>query len=990
MPRISRRTWLRALALILAAVGVTGAPAAAGPHAAAGPYRVEVTTDPPVIPVGRAQVFFTLTGPGDRPVEGAHVRAIAQMPGMSMGEREAEALPVPGRPGVYSMPASFSMEGAYEATVKITGPQGAHTAVVPLRTGLNTATPSGRGLSPLALLPWLLGLGAAGFVAWRMARTGQRVHWAGILNRQVLGGLALLAMMVAGAVWAVRTFRRPGAMTPIEAQGMEMSTPAPPGTAPVELAVVRRGTVQSTVRYTGQAVGFLEQEVSPRVRGYILWMPFYAGDRVRRGQVLARLDTSEVAPQVAERRAAVAMAEQGVAVAAAEVRQAQAAANQARAEVRTREGVVAEAQSGIARARGVLRESQTDLRTASAAREEAEGDFQAAQAERGGVDADLAAARTGLPDAEAQLQAARADQRYWAVQIERTAALLREGAVSDEEFRRERAQAENADAKVRQALARLEQVQSLVRAAEARARKADAQAVSARARAAQAQSRAEGSQARIEQAQAEIPAAEARLQQARGDVAAQQAAVRQAESLVAAARQRVRQAETGVRQARATLGSATTAERYTEIFSQVDGVVTQRVVSPGTLVNPGQSVLRVAQVSPIRLQASVAEADLARIRPGALVMVRGQAQERSPVASRITSVAPLIDPGSRTGLVETLLPNRDMRFVPGQYVVMEISVGRREDVLRVPTRALRWQAAASEGAASTAARPYVWVADAASPEAGQYTARRVEVRVGLTGPEETEVLSGLQEGDRVVVAGQDALQEGTALALAGEDGSGTPLVPPSGAAPPRGGPPHGGHEGHGAAPPATGGQDPGTVSVTPVLPPTGGGMGGTGSAPPAGGGGMSSGGMSSGGMTPDASDEGMGSPGMRGAGRMPAGPGGGAMGRTGGSMGGSMERPRAGGGMGGSMGGAPGAGMGTGSTMGGPDAGMGDGMGASGSVPGLPPRGGVPRTPPAGARPAPRSTFVRPASPGGGPAAPGGGGRPAGGGMGGMQGMGGR
>ena len=68
---------------------------------------------------------------------------------------------------------------------------------------------------------------------------------------------------------------------------MDMNLPAPLGIAPVELASVERGPMENTVRYTGQAVGNVEQDVAPRVTGIIVWMPFYAGDKVRRGQLIS-------------------------------------------------------------------------------------------------------------------------------------------------------------------------------------------------------------------------------------------------------------------------------------------------------------------------------------------------------------------------------------------------------------------------------------------------------------------------------------------------------------------------------------------------------------------------------------------------------------------------------------------------------------------------------------------------------------------------------
>jgi HlyD family secretion protein len=639
-------------------------------------------------------------------VTGAQVRALAKMPGMDMGEREEPALPQPGQPGTYVSPAQFAMAGAYTATVQISGPQGSAAATVPLQTGQNTAAPSGVP-SAVALLPWLIGLLAALFVFYRVWRTGQRPNWRAVFNRQVLGGLLLLAVLLAGSIYAVRHLRRPGAMTPIEAQAMEMATPPPPGTAPVELATVRRGTVTSTVRYTGQAVAYVEQDVYPRVTGWITWMPFYAGDRVKRGQVLARLDTSQVAPQVAERRAAVSMAEQEAGVTRTELSQALAAAAQTRAEVTGKRGAL----------------------------DGAHRELVAAREERANAEADLAAAETQVADAEAQLRAAEADQEYWTAELRRSSRLLAEGAVSQEEHQRTTAQAESAAAKVRQAQARIRQVQAGIRAAQSRLRKADAG----------------------------IGVAESRIRQMAGEVEAAQAAVRAAEASIETARRRIGQAQAGVAQARAALTGATTARGYTEVRSQVDGVVTQRAISPGVLVNPGQAILKVAQIRPVRLQANVAEADLARVRVGARITLRGQSNAGRPVPARVTSITPAVDPVARTGVVEAIVPNQDTRFLPGHYVVMEISTGERRDTLRVPTRAIQWRTSPSGEIVSTRSAPYVLVAEPVTGREGEYTVREVPARVGLVGADTTEIVSGLKEGEQVVVAGHQYLKTGDAV-----------------------------------------------------------------------------------------------------------------------------------------------------------------------------------------------------------------------------------
>ena len=156
-----------------------------------------------------------------------------------------------------------------KSTSKSPGRRAKRAAKFRSETGQNTASSSGNGVS---LWQWLVGLAvilAAAFTIYRMRVTGQQFNAKAVFNRQVLGGLALLGAMFMVAGYAVNHFRRDGSMTPIEAQAMEMDMPAPEGALPVELASVKRGEVSDSVRYTGQAVGFLEQDGLPARAGHV-------------------------------------------------------------------------------------------------------------------------------------------------------------------------------------------------------------------------------------------------------------------------------------------------------------------------------------------------------------------------------------------------------------------------------------------------------------------------------------------------------------------------------------------------------------------------------------------------------------------------------------------------------------------------------------------------------------------------------------------------
>ena len=142
----------------------------------------------------------------------------------------------------------------------------------------------------------------------------------------------------------------------------------------------------------------------------------------------------------------------------------------------------------------------------------------------------------------------------------------------------------------------------------------------------------------------------------------------------AAAKAKIDQERAMSRETDAALTGATTRQGYAEIRSTVDGVVTERVVSPGVLASPGVTVLKVAQTTPIRLQANVPEQDLARIRVGSPVLVQARNQKEWTEA-KVTSVAPSVGSESRLGMVEAVIPNEEGKFVPGQFISMRMAVG---------------------------------------------------------------------------------------------------------------------------------------------------------------------------------------------------------------------------------------------------------------------------------------------------------------------------
>lgn len=197
----------------------------------------------------------------------------------------------------------------------------------------------------------------------------------------------------------------------------------------------------------------------------------------------------------------------------------------------------------------------------------------------------------------------------------------------------------------------------------------------------------------------------------------------------------------------ATMEDAERPSERVPIRTPFGGTVIERLATQGNYVETGSGLYRVADLSRLWVQLDAYESDLPVLRNGQEVALRVKALPGETFAGRVTFVDPVLDPKTRTARVRIEVRNEGRRLRPGMFVeanVKTIAEDADEEPLVVPATAPLF----------TGRRSLVYV-EAPDSETPTYEARVVELgpKMGDFYP----VVSGLREGERVVIHGAFAL-----------------------------------------------------------------------------------------------------------------------------------------------------------------------------------------------------------------------------------------
>ncbi len=522
------------------------------------------------------------------------------------------------------------------------------------------------------------------------------------MKRWMIVLIAAAVALVALIVWRVV---RLNAQSAAQARQRPASATAP---VMVEYAIAQVRDIINSYTSTGTVQTTRDIIITPRVTGRIIFLQVHEGDIVQQGQVLVRIDPTQIEAQVRQQRAALADAEHRL----TQAQVTQHATDLAlQAQVRDQQAEVASDQVAYV---------QTQKNYTA--------QIQAAQAAVSDAQAKVATAQAAIANAQAGVNSAQANVTNAQASYNRTYTLYKQGYVAAQDV-------DNARTTLKVQQAALAAAQAQLHSANTSHASAVAELASARQQVQVVQTNGitavEAAHAKLSEAQAALATAQANLSQ--GPAYAQNLAALRAD----------------VGGARALLANYESQLSDTILTAPATSYVTARLQDPGSLATPSQEILELQTLNPLWITFDVPQQVETRLAVGQMAGATFDNYPGQSFPVRIVQVNPAANVQSRLYTIRANIDNSRFLFRPGMFAHVTIVTARADNVVAVPREAVRQDAQGT----------YVMVITDA------LVAQRRAVVTGLSNATFISIGQGVQAGEKVVTLSAYPLKDGQRVQL---------------------------------------------------------------------------------------------------------------------------------------------------------------------------------------------------------------------------------
>jgi membrane fusion protein, multidrug efflux system len=182
------------------------------------------------------------------------------------------------------------------------------------------------------------------------------------------------------------------------------------------------------------------------------------------------------------------------------------------------------------------------------------------------------------------------------------------------------------------------------------------------------------------------------------------------------------------------------------VDAPISGRIAEVYMEAGDFATTAAPLFMVIEGGPVRAAMHIPDPDLRTIRPGMEALLTVPSIVDTIFTGVVTHVTPYIESETRTGEVQAEFPDYGSSLLPGMYGDVTIVLDRKQNTIVIPLVALLYE----EGTT----KAYVFIIT------GDHAVRRA-VETGIIGMDKVEIVTGVAEGDSVVVTGKENLSDGT-------------------------------------------------------------------------------------------------------------------------------------------------------------------------------------------------------------------------------------
>lgn len=209
------------------------------------------------------------------------------------------------------------------------------------------------------------------------------------------------------------------------------------------------------------------------------------------------------------------------------------------------------------------------------------------------------------------------------------------------------------------------------------------------------------------------------------------------------ARAGIESADAGIQQAKAALDIAANNLNNCSVTAPISGYISAKNVTKGQMVSPGVSIFTIANPSSVEVEINVTESVIPLIKEGGKAVVDVSGAKVEGAEGTVSSFNPVKNAATGLYSVKVSIPNDNGKLKDGMIASITLVTEEHSKVITVPTSAI--MQSDDDGY-------YVYIANGNEAE-------KVSVETGIENGEYTEIISGIKDGDKVIVDGKDYISE---------------------------------------------------------------------------------------------------------------------------------------------------------------------------------------------------------------------------------------